>query len=631
MSRVRQIKTTFTSGEISRRLLGRGDLNAYANGALSLRNVFIHPTGGISRRAGLSFVDTVAGAGRLIDFEFNTEQTYLLVLTNLQLDIYQAGSKIATLTTPWSAAQLSQINWTQSADSLLICHPDIEPQILTRSGAGTWDLSAWTFFEDGDISRQPFFKFANSNVTLKPNSTSGTVTLTASAAIFNAAHIGTKIEVNGKQVEVTSYASPTVVDVTTLEDLTDTDATANWQEQAFSALRGWPVSVCFHQDRLVIGGSRDLPNRLWLSKSGDIWNFDLGEGLDDEAIEFSILSDQVNAIRSVFSGRDLQVFTSGAEWQVTGSPLTPQTVQIERQTRVGSLTDINLAPVDIDGATIFVARNGREIREFLYTDIEAAYQATDLSLLAQHLVKNPVSVAFDKRNRLLHFVLKDGSIATLTNYRTERVSAWTMQHTLGEYLSVAVTGDDVYVLVKRGNDYMIEVFEEGMYLDSALTGESVTATSNWSGLDHLEGKDVTILADNILVGQKRVTNGAIILDSPANKIVTGLEYTHIVEPLPPSPLSNGGAGRAVRLIEAIFRVQDTAALRLDMGRGLDDVPLRDFEDQILDAPIIPVSRDIAVKAYGWTKDLTRPLWRVEQSAPLPFTLLSVTTEIKVND
>lgn len=474
MSRVRQVKTTFTSGEISRRLLGREDLNAYANGALSLRNVFIHPTGGISRRAGLSYVDTVAGAGRLIDFEFNTEQTYLLVLTQLQLDIYQSGVKVETLSTPWNTAQLNQINWTQSADTLLICHPDVEPQKLTRSGNGIWTLSAWEFYnDDAGISRQPFFKYADSNVSVIPNGTSGIITLTASAGVFHPSHAGTRMSIGGKQINIISYASPTVIEATVIENLTSTDATTDWEEQAFSSIRGWPISVCFHQDRLVIGGSRDLPNRLWLSKSGDIWNFDLGEGLDDEAIEFSILSDQVNAIRSVFSGRDLQVFTSGAEWQVTGSPLTPDTVQINRQTRIGSLTDMNLAPVDIEGATIFVARNGREIREFLYTDLEAAYQATDLSLLAQHLVKNPVSVAFDKSNRLLHFVLENGTLATLTNYRSERVSAWTLQDTSGQFLSVAVTGDDVYALINRNGVYTIEYFDDSIYLDSALKGEAV--------------------------------------------------------------------------------------------------------------------------------------------------------------
>jgi hypothetical protein len=352
--------------------------------------------------------------------------------------------------------------------------------------------------------------------------------------------------------------------------------------------------------------------------------------LDDESIEFSIFSDQVNAIRAVFSGRDLQVFTSGAEWQVTGSPLTPNSVQIERQTRIGSLTDRTVLPVDIEGATIFVARNGAEIREFLYTDLEAAYQATDVSLLAQHLIDNPRDQAFDKRNRLLHFVLGNGDMATLTNYRVEKVSAWTLQKTEGQFLSVAVTGDDVYVLVHRNGQYMIEYFDDTIYSDSTLKGEAVTATTTWSGLDHLDGLTVMVKADDIVRASVTVVNGTIILDDPANTVEIGLPYTHIIEPLPPSNIS--GAGRATRLIEAIYRVEDTSALRLDMGRGLDDVPLRDFDDgQILDAPIVPVSRDITVKSFGWSKDLTKSLWRIEQDTPLPFTLLSVTTELKVND
>jgi hypothetical protein len=371
MSRIRQIKTTFTSGEISRRLLGRGDLKAYENGALSLRNVFIHPTGGLTRRSGLAYVDTVAGAGRLIDFEFNTEQTYVLILTNLQMDVYQNGLKVTTLVTPWTVAQLQQINWTQSADTLLVCHPDIAPQKITRNSANAWDISPWVFaVDDAGVTHEPTFKFADDGVTLTPNGTNGVVTLTASASVFGPQHAGTRLRVGGKQINITSVASPTVIEGIVVETLTNTTATTDWEEQSFSALRGYPVSVCFHQDRLVIGGSRDLPNRLWMSKTGSIWNFYLGEGLDDESIEFSILSDQVNAIRAVFSGRDLQVFTSGAEWQVTGSPLTPSNVQIDRQTRIGSMTKRTVVPVDVEGATIFIARNGQEIREFLYTDLE---------------------------------------------------------------------------------------------------------------------------------------------------------------------------------------------------------------------------------------------------------------------
>jgi hypothetical protein len=322
MSRVRQIKTTFTSGEVSRRLLGRGDLKAYENGALSLRNLFIHPTGGISRRAGMYYVDTVSGTGRLIDFEFNTEQTYLLVLTDLQMDVYQDGIKITTLVTPWAEAQISQLSWTQSEDTLLLTHPDVEPQKLTRSGAGVWALDPWAFFiDDAGNNRQPYFKFAKSDVSLTPNGTTGTITLTASADVFNPLHAGTRLRVAGKDFQITSYASPTVVEGNLIDDLDNTNATTDWQEQSFSSLRGWPISVAFHQDRLVIGGSRDLPNRLWFSKSGDIWNFDLGEGLDDEAIEFAILSDQVNAIRAIFSGRHLQVLQAAQNGRLWAHPL----------------------------------------------------------------------------------------------------------------------------------------------------------------------------------------------------------------------------------------------------------------------------------------------------------------------
>ena len=88
MSRVKQIKTNFTAGEVSTELLGRGDLRAYENGALALRNIFIFPTGGVTRRAGLSYIDTVAGNGRLISFEFNTEQTYLMVVTDVGISVF---------------------------------------------------------------------------------------------------------------------------------------------------------------------------------------------------------------------------------------------------------------------------------------------------------------------------------------------------------------------------------------------------------------------------------------------------------------------------------------------------------------------------------------------------------------
>lgn len=632
MTRIRQVKTNFTAGEVSRDLLGRGDLRAYENGALTLRNLFIFPTGGVTRRAGLSYIDTAAGDGRLISFEFNTEQTYLMVVTDDQIDIYAGGINIQTLSAPWSLAQIPQLAWTQSADTLLMVHPDVPPKKLLRNALGSFVLQDWDFFTEGNVVRQPYYKFLDSAVTLTPSATTGSITLTASADAFESGHDGTRLRVGDKEVLITMVNSPTVVTATVIETLAGTSATIDWAEQAFSPVRGYPATVAFHQDRLVIGGSRDMPNRLWFSKSGDLFNFDLGTGLDDESIEFAILSDQVNAIRGIFSGRHLQVFTSGAEWMVTGDPLTPASVQLNRQTRVGSRTDRYIPPVTVDGATMFVARNGNEMREFLYTDVEQAYQSTDLALVSRHILGRPMDQDFDALRRLLFVVRDDGKFATLTIYRAEQVAAWTLHETQGLVKSVSVVGDEVYLLVERNDAYLIELFQSDLNLDSALTGEAGSPATEWSGLDHLEGMSVSIVADGVVLDEQTVTDGQVVLDEPATNVEIGLAYTHTIEPLPPAAIGDGTMIRKVRMIEAVFRLQDSKALRLDVGRGLKDVSLRQLgEDEILDEPPPLVNGDIHVRALGWQKQLADPLWKIEQSAPLPFTLLSVMTELKLND
>jgi len=630
-----QTKTSFTAGEISRRLLGRADLRAYDNGALALQNVFIHPTGGLERRAGLGFCASARGAGRLVGFEFNTEQTYLLALSAGKIDIFYDDTLITTVDAPWSADQIGQIAWTQSADTLLLCHPEVPPQKLTRTAAGSWTIGAWNFLNDSDLIRQPYYRFADDAVSLTPSATSGAITVTASAAVFDQRHQHTRLRLGGRQVLITGVISATQVYATVKETLASTAATTSWDEQAFSAMRGWPVSAAFHQDRLVIGGSRDLPNRLWLSRSADLWNFDLGTGLDDEAIEFGILSDQINAIRAVFSGRHLQVFTSGAEWMVTGDPLTPSSIQLTRQTRIGSCTQRWLPPRIVDGATLFVSRNGREVCEFLYTITEEAYLATDLALLARHLVHGPRDLDFDPERRLLLVVMDDGTVGVLTLYRSEEVTAWTQLVTAGEVHSVAVVGETVYVLVKRNTRWNIEYLDDDLALDAAEAGASDSARATWAGLDHLEGQAVTVIADDLVRAETpTVQAGKIVLEPPATKVVVGLRFTHVIEPLPPNLLSQAGAsgGARVRLIEAVFRLEQTAAFQVDLGRGLYQVPLHRLGNGGgANTPPSPISGDVRLKALGWARDATQPLWRIEQDQPLPFTLLAVTSILKADD
>ncbi len=634
MTRVNLLKTNFTAGEISPLLFGRGDLRAYDNGAAALRNVFIHPTGGVHRRPGLRYVATARGPGRLVSFEFNTEQTYLLAFSGGMLDVYQDGALAASVATPWTAAQLAQIAWTQSADTLLVTHPDVEPRRITRTGPGAWSVDTWPFAASGDLRFHPFYKFAPADVSVTPNALTGAITLTASAPVFDAAHAGQTWRVAGKQVRIDSVASGTEAAATVLEELPATDPTPDFEEPAFSALRGWPVTVAFHQDRLVIGGSRDLPNRLWLSKAGNLYNFDLGEGLDDEAIEFPILSDQVNAIRGVFSGRHLQVFTSGAEWMVTGDPLTPTSVQVRRQTRIGSVVSRYIPPKNVDGATLFIARTGRELREFLFGDIEQAYQAADLALLARHFFQQPVSQDFDPERRLLHVVLGDGSLATLTLYRAEQVTAWSRQETEGAFRDIAVVGDQTFVTVQRRHGLFIEAFDDALGVDSGEVQSLHTPATFAAGLERLEGQTVTIIADGTLRSDAAVDSGIVPIGAASTRIAVGLPFRHVIESLPVAAnLPRGPAqGASYRLVEVTFRLHETGALVADLGNGPKATPFRQVGGNMtFGAPTPNFSGDKRLRALGWRRaGIDRP-WRIEQAAPVPCTVLSVTTEIKVTD
>lgn len=633
MARMHTFKTSFTAGEVSMELAGRGDLTAYDNGAGNLTNIFVMPTGGIYRRAGLRYVDTAPSEGRLVAFEFNTEQVYLLVFRESVVDVYKDGVKHTSIDpAPWTLAQVKNINWVQSADTLLITHPDVPPKKLTRDKADVWSVADWTFFEKDSVIYQPHHKFADEAVTLQANATVGTITLTASADFFVADHVGKRLRIEGKELEITAITSATIATAMVKSTLTTTAATKDWTEQSFSDLRGWPVAVCFHQDRLVIGGSRDSPNRLWMSKSADLFNFDLGSGLDDEAIEFAILSDQVNAIRAVFSGRHLQIFTSGAEWMVTGDPLTPSSIQLKRQTRVGSPADRTVAPCDVDGATLFVSRTGDELREFLYTDLEQAYQAGDLALLARHMVNTPLDQDYDKTRRHLHIVMSDGVIASLTLFRREKVTAWSRQVTDGTFLSVALVGADVYVMVKRGSTYFIEALDDDYNVDAGLKGMDATPKATWTGLAHLEGRTVKVVGDGAPLGDFVVNGGSVTLDVDVSSVEIGLAYAHIIEPLPPTIASVKAAsqGGNFRPISFTFRVRNTSALRLDVGTGLHDVPFKRFGQAEWDQVAPAFTGDKTVRAFGWRQGGIEPLWRIEQDTPLPFVLLSVASEISLN-
>jgi hypothetical protein len=142
MPRAITLQTNFNSGELDPRLAARTDVKQFYQGAAIAKNVLSMPQGGIKRRPGMGYKATLASEARMAAFSFNTEQTYLMVFTNNQIEIFKDGVSQATVTTTYTTAQLFELNWTQSADTMIIVHEDHQPAKLVRGSTHTsWTLS----------------------------------------------------------------------------------------------------------------------------------------------------------------------------------------------------------------------------------------------------------------------------------------------------------------------------------------------------------------------------------------------------------------------------------------------------------------------------------------------------------
>jgi hypothetical protein len=330
--------------------------------------------------------------------------------------------------------------------------------------------------------------------------------------------------------------------------------------------------------------------------------------------------------------RQLKVFTSAGEWVVSGEPLTPENIQVQQQSRIGSPRDRQVPPRDVDGATLFAARNGREIREFLFVDTEQAYQAADLALLARHLVQDPVDQDFDQARRLFLIAMADGSLASIAIYRIADIAAWSRQETAGSILSVATAGGETFLLVERANGIFIEQLDDLLMVDAGVRLSAPEPSLTWDGLDHLEAQTVAVIADDRVVEQAVVAGGQITLAQPARQVTIGLPFSHVIEPLPAvlAPGRSVGQAATYRPVRITLRLFETQSLRIDTGDGLHEVILHTVGGGPSDRDPSPFSGDISLRALGWRRGAEQPPWRIEQDTPLPCALLSATTEVKVN-
>ena len=651
MARVIAIQNSFTSGELDPKLIARDDVKAYDAGLTTALNVVVLPQGGVKRRPGLEYITELGGSPengiRLVSFEFNTSDAYLLAFTNLRMYVIKngvlqtniAGSGNDYLTTTITSAMLSEMCWVQSADTLIVTQEDMIPKKITRTSDTAWTIVDVTF----TFNPQHAFTLTVENTsaagTLTPSGTEGKIDLTTQHAYWtDPDDIGSYVNIIGG----TQFGRAKIVDIesTTIAQAiveipffgTTAIANADWEhetgyEDTFSVSRGYPRTATFHQGRLFFGGSKSRPSTIFASRINAFFDFNPGEGLDDDAFVATLDTNQLNTITDVLSANYLQIFTTGGEFfapQDFSDPLTPSNFIAKLQSSHGSKENIRVQ--NISGSTIYIQRQGKALNEYIYDRGGDGYLTSQISLLSSHLLSTPIDMSIrkatstDEGDRLL-VVNNDGTCAVYTLLRDQNIVAGTQFTTDGSFLNVGTVVDDQYVAVKRTinsvDKYYIELFNEAFTVDSGLAGGAASSVAS----GHLNQKTIKVIGDGVM--QADVTGGASSItfaSATSTSYQVGLDYTVTIKTLPIEPSIQGYAslrGFKKRVLEVNAFLNETQNLTINGNT----IPIRTFGTNNLDVgiPEFTGTKTLhGILGFSLTGQIT-----IGQSAPLKLHLLGM--------
>lgn len=681
MPKASSIQSSFNAGELSPRLLGRVDLDKYRNGVEVLDNMIPLPHGPVASRGGTQYIEdgkTGTKKIRLVSFEFSTEQAYVLEFGDLYIRIFANKSKLMAgpfaaefapefdtpevieIITPYTEAQLFELQFTQSADVLYIAHKDHAPRTLTRTTVVDWAFALFdfTFGPYLDINADPL-------LTITPSATTGTITLTASAALFEEGHVGALWRVgttlNG-YVKITAFTSSLLVTADVIATLDGTGATDDWSEGAWSPKNGFPRAVAFYEQRLCWAGTINDPQTFWASVSADYVNYLRGVN-DADALVYTIASEQVNAIQWLSPGDLLALGTTGGIHVASASSrdagITPTDIRIVKRTGFGTNA---IQPVRVADVAVFVQRGGEKVRQLEYAFESDSYSAPDLTLLSEHITRGGlVQLAYQQDpDSIIWSVRSDGVLVGMTYEKDQDIFGWHPQ-TLGGVSDAAgadavvesvatipgsdnIARDEVWVSVKRWVNGVqvrhIEVMtggheadgdvEDAFFVDSGLTYSGVSTTT-LSGLDHLEGETIALLVNGATHPDKTVVGGSVTLDRATTKAHAGFYKNRDVGLLRVEAGSADGTaqGKIKRITNIVVRLYQSVGLLVGTSTDgqFDRIDFRDSSD-LMDAPV-PLftgdKRQLVPKGYDRDGKLF-----FRQDQPLPFTLLAVMPDVKTN-
>ncbi len=524
---------SFAGGELAPSLNARVDTNKYKTGLKKCRNGLVLRNGGVANRPGTRFITEVkdsSKAVRIVQFFFNEDQTYILEFGDLYMRVIKngvslpAGGPAYEIATPYTAAQLFDLDFAQSADVVTIVHPSHEPRELVRLADTNWTLTCITFapgidppasgsvtgtagvqnwiYEVAAVSAagEVSLGFQITGVNLTPSTTNPHTVSWAAAA--GAVEYYVYLQVNGVPSYVGTARSTNFLNDGITPDPVDTPPLAN---NPFSGADNFPSAVTYYQQRIVYANTNNNPERVWASRVGFFHNFTTSTPLqDDDAVDFTLVGKHVNAIRNLLDVGTLIIFTTGGEWEIRGDDagvLRPTSINARQHSYNGSGP---IAPVVVGGNALYLQARESIVRDLGFDFRSDGYKGNDLTIFAAHLFDdfNMADWAYQQTpNSILWVVRSDGTLLGLTYIREHEIWAWHRHDTEGSFESVAsvpeteggIKRDVLYAVVNRtidGNTVRyIERFHSRkiigtevrdlVFMDSALSfdGRNTTATT----------------------------------------------------------------------------------------------------------------------------------------------------------
>lgn len=416
----------------------------------------------------------------------------------------------------------------------------------------------------------------------------------------------------------------------------------------FDGVGNYPSAVCYFEQRRCFAATHNNPQNIWMSRPATESNFSSSLPTNDgDAISFKIASREQNRIRHLVPIDDLVAFTVGSEFRIytNADIVAPATIAARPQSYTGAS---QVQPVTTNGTVLYVQAQGDRVRElgFVGDAGTRAYRSNDLCRIAHHLFDDHliVDMTFVSGSQAVCWCVRDdGKLVALTYVPEEKVIAWHLHETDGVVESIAAVFESglpvVYLVVRREIDgeqrryieqmsgWRTTTRQNAFFVDAGLTYTGTPRTT-FTGLDHLEGCEVAVLADGSVMPRATVTNGSISIQHPASVVHVGLPYRAVAKTLPLALEGVEAAAQATR--KTIKKV----SLNVDKSSGLkagnSEATLYEAKERTTEPFGAPPSLlsgyvDVPVST-GWT-DGGQVV--VAQDDPLPLSILSMVLEVSL--